>query len=83
MVGGVCVGRRVAFVVMVRSAVMLVEGFVGHAPQSTGAISVAELHCSPSIGQARLRDGSFRRRATMQAAGGCLGVGSLMSWPAT
>lgn len=74
----VCVGvgrRRVALVVIMRLAVMLVEGIVGHAPQSTVAFSVAELHCGPSIGQAHLRDGDFRSRATMQAAGGMFGRG--------
>lgn len=76
--------RRRAVVLMVaRLAVVMVEGIVGHAPQSTVIFSVSELHCGPSIGQARLRDGDVRSRATMQAAGGCLGAGSWMSWPAT
>ena len=81
---GVGVERRVLVVVVVRLAVVLVERIVCHAPHSTVIFSVAELHYGPSISQARLRDGGdVRSPSTMQAAGGSLGVGSWMCWPAT
>lgn len=71
IVVGEGVGRRVVVGMVLRLAVVvvmvvvlvLVEGIVGgHAPQSTMVVfSVSELHCGPSIGQARLRDGDVRR----------------------
>lgn len=91
---GVVVGVRagqlvlvlVVVAVMLLVAVMLgsaVDGVVGGGPQSRVIFSGSELHCGPSIRQARLRDGGVRSRATMQAAGGSLGADSSMSWPAT
>lgn len=90
---GVVVGVGAGQLVLVVVAVMLlvvvmlgsaVEGVVGGGPQSRVIFSGSELHCGPSIRQARLRDGGgVRNRATMQAAGGSLGADSSMSWPAT
>lgn len=84
VMGVVGVGQLVLVLVLV--AVMLgsaVEEVVGGAPQSRVIFSCSKLHCGPSIRQARLRNGGVRSRATMQAAGGCLGADSSMSWPAT